>query len=189
MEPDARDAMHAANRRLSVMLAVSAFAMFGFGFALVPLYEVFCEATGLNGKTGSEVARVAGKSIPDSRWVTVEFNADVMPGLPWRFEPRLASVRVHPGQLVTAWFRIVNLADRPLAGRAIPSVSPPQAARHFRKVECFCFSQQTLKAGEQKDMPVTFIVNRELPDDVGTLTLSYAFFANKGTILALGDAP
>lgn len=187
MEQSTREIPQHANRRLAMKLGVAALVMFGFGFALVPLYDVFCNITGLNGKTGNETVRVASRTVPDSRWVTVEFNADVMPGLPWRFEPRLSSMRVHPGQLATAWFRIVNLADRTLAGRAVPSVSPPQAARHFRKIECFCFSQQTLKPGERKDIPVTFIVNRDLPEDVGTLTLSYAFFANKGTILALGD--
>ena len=174
-----------ANRRLAVRLGVAALAMFGFGFALVPLYDVFCQVTGLNGKTG-EAVRTAGNNVDASRWVTVEFNSDVMPGLPWRFEPRQHRVRVHPGERVTAWFTVKNVADRPLIGRAVPSVTPAIAASHFRKIECFCFSQQRLAAGEQKDMPVTFVVARELPAEVGVLTLSYAFFPNEKTVLAQG---
>lgn len=186
MEPHDTQPRPNANRRLAARLAVVALAMFGFGFALVPLYDVFCQVTGLNGKTGGAV-QTAGGNIDASRWVTVEFNGDVMPGLPWRFEPRQNKIRVHPGERVTAWFTVKNVADRPLIGRAVPSVTPPVAATHFRKIECFCFSQQRLAAGEQKEMPVTFVVARELPAEVGVLTLSYAFFPNVKTVLAQGD--
>lgn len=175
-----------ANRRLALKLAAAALAMFAFGFALVPLYNVFCAATGLNGKTGNEASPAKTLAAPDPRWITVSFNADVMPDLPWRFEARRSAMRVHPGELSIAWFRVRNLADKPLAGRAIPSVSPPLAASHFKKIECFCFSKQELQPGEQRDMPVSFVVKRDLPADVRSLTLSYAFFPNVGTNVALG---
>lgn len=112
-----------ANRRLAVKLGVAAGAMLGFGFALVPLYDVFCKATGLNGRTRDGTRNVAGR-VDLSRWVTVEFNGDVMPGLPWQFQPRLRRMRVHPGQLATAWFTTHNVADRPLGGAPCPASRP-----------------------------------------------------------------
>lgn len=172
-----------AIRRLALKLGVAALVMFGFAFAMVPFYDVFCQLTGLNGKTGN-AERVDVQAKADPRWVTVEFNSDVMPGLPWQFKPRLNKVRVHPGELVTAWFRVRNVADRPLDGRAVPSVSPPVAARYFRKIECFCFDRQQLKAGEERELPVTFVVSRDLPAEVGVITLSYAFFPSGGSLLA-----
>lgn len=176
-----------ANRSLALKLGAVSLAMFGFGFALVPLYNVFCKATGLNGRTADgALPAVRIEAVADPRWITVEFNTDVMPGLPWRFEPRQRALRVHPGEMATAWFHVKNLSDRPMVGRAIPSVSPPLAARHFRKIECFCFTRQALKPGEERDMPVTFVVNRYLPPEVTVFTLSYAFFPNQGTALALG---
>lgn len=164
-----------ANRRLALKLAGGALAMFGFGYALVPLYDAFCQVTGLNGKTG--VAAGNGAAV-DDRWVTVEFNGDVMPGLPWRFEPLQRKLRVHPGQAVSAAYRVTNLTGLATEGRAVPSVTPPQAARHFKKIECFCFERQRLAARETRQMPVTFVVSPELPAEIGVLTLSYAFFPN-----------
>ncbi|BCB27495.1 cytochrome c oxidase assembly protein [Sulfurimicrobium lacus] len=180
------DQLQRANRRLAMKLAAAALAMFGFGFALVPLYNVFCVATGLNGKTASTVQPAETVFVHDPRWITVAFNADVMPDLPWRFEARRSAMKVHPGELSIAWFRVKNLSDKPMVGRAVPSVSPPLAATHFKKIECFCFSKQELKPGEERDMPVTFVVKRDLPADVQSLTLSYAFFPNQGTVVALG---
>ncbi|MDD5330237.1 MAG: cytochrome c oxidase assembly protein [Sulfuricella sp.] len=177
-----------ANLAFALKLGLAAFAMFGFAYALVPLYDVFCQATGLNGRTGQTKA-ISAPSVVDARWVTVEFNGDVMPGLPWRFEPRLHKLRAHPGQATTAWYRVKNLADRPLGGRAVPSVTPPLAARYFAKLECFCFSRQRLNAGEEREMPVTFIISRDLPAEVSTLTLSYAFFPSETTTLVRGEKP
>lgn len=169
-----------ANRRLALRLGAGAVVMFAFCYALAPLYEVFCRATGANGFNGRTANAARATAVDTTRWVTVEFNGDVMPGLPWRFEPRLRQMRVHPGAQTSAMYRVTNIADRAVVGRAVPSVTPPQAARHFSKTECFCFSQQRLEAGETRDMPVTFVVNPELPPEVRVLTLSYAFFPNDG---------
>lgn len=162
-----------SNRRLALKLGAAALAMFGFGYALVPFYDAFCRITGFNGKS-DDTARIA--SVDATRWVTVEFNGDVMPGLPWRFEPLQQRMRVHPGEPVAAFYRATNLSGRASEGRAVPSVTPPQAARHFRKLECFCFQEQRLGAGESRQMPLTFVVSPDLPPQVMVLTLSYAFF-------------
>jgi cytochrome c oxidase assembly protein subunit 11 len=169
------EALASANRRLALKLLMAVFAAFGFAFALVPLYDVLCQATGLNGKTASAPDKVV-TGVDASRWVTVEFTGNVMPGLPWEFRPRQAKLRVHPGEIVLATYRVRNVTDRALAGQAIPSISPGIAARHFTKIECFCFRQQELKPGEARDMPLRFIVSRRLPPEVRTITVSYAFF-------------
>ncbi len=166
-----------ANRRVIMRLVVVVFAMFGFGFALVPLYDVFCQVTGLNGKTGvtdDRNARVGG--VDESRWVTVEFTGNATGGLPWEFRPAVAKMRVHPGQIADATYYARNTASRAMVGRAIPSVAPGRAAAHFKKTECFCFTEQVLDAGEFKEMPVRFVVDTDLPEEVHTITLSYAFF-------------
>lgn len=175
-----------AVRRLALKLAAAALVMFGFAYAMVPFYNVFCRLTGLNGQTAN-ASLTDAPATADARWVTVEFNSDVMPGLPWQFKPRLNEIRVHPGEPATAWFGVRNVADRLLDGRAVPSVSPPVAARYFRKIECFCFNQQRLKAGEAREMPVTFIVSRDLPAEVNVITLSYAFFPGGGSVPAQGE--
>jgi cytochrome c oxidase assembly protein subunit 11 len=152
-------------------------AALGFAVALVPLYNVLCEATGLDGKTSN--APLVSK-VDRSRWVTVEFTGNVMPGLPWEFEANQVRLRVHPGEPALATYRVRNMADRELVGQAIASVTPAVAARNFRKIECFCFSRQTLAPGESRDMPVSFVVSPDLPPEVETLTLSYAFFKVDG---------
>ncbi|MBK7421994.1 MAG: cytochrome c oxidase assembly protein [Propionivibrio sp.] len=176
-----------SHRQLLIkLLAVIALA-FAFGFALVPLYDVFCQVTGLNGKTGAKPGTLglAGiskpvtappSSIDRSRTVTVEFMGTVMPGLPWEMTPLTSSLDLHPGELQQAMFRVRNLSDKTIVGQAIPSVSPGLAAQHFEKLDCFCFAQQTLAPGETKDMPLTFIVKPELDKDIRTITLAYAFF-------------
>ena len=164
-----------ANRRVSLKLAGVALGMFVFGYALVPLYDVICEVTGLNGKTGRAEATV-GDKVDQERWVTVEFTGNSMSGLPWEFQALQKSVRVHPGEVAVAYYEVRNTAGEAITGQAVPSVAPNKAAMHFRKIECFCFSQQQLKAGEYKKMPVRFVVSADLPKDVSTVTLSYAFF-------------
>ena len=164
-----------ANRRVSLKLAGVALGMFVFGYALVPLYDVICEVTGLNGKTGRAEATV-GDKVDQERWVTVEFTGNSMSGLPWEFRALQKSVRVHPGEVAVAYYEVRNTAGEAITGQAVPSVAPNKAAMHFRKIECFCFSQQQLKAGEYKKMPVRFVVSADLPKDVSTVTLSYAFF-------------
>lgn len=165
-----------SNKRLVGILSLITLAMFGFGFALVPLYNLFCDITGLNGKTGVADARAVETSRVDtSRWVTVEFTGHVS-GLAWEFRPMQDKVRVHPGQAVVVKYYAHNRGIETAAGNAVPSVSPGEAAAHFKKVQCFCFTRQELKAGESREMPVQFLVEYDLPKEVKTLTLSYAFF-------------
>lgn len=155
-----------------MLLVAGAFA---FVFALVPFYDVICRATGLNGKSFDATASFPG-GVDSSRLVTVEFTATPMPGLSWEVRPEQARLRVHPGEPVQASYRVRNMAGTPLTAQAISSISPGLAARHLRKIECFCFYQQTLQPGEERLMPVSFILSPELPAETGTLTLSYAFF-------------
>lgn len=172
------------HRRLVVRLLLVVAAAFSFGFALVPLYDVLCRFTGLNGKTaggfaagGLEAARPAPPTRVDrTRTVTVEFTGIVMPGLSWDLRPLATHLDLHPGELQTATFLVRNHADHPVTGQAVPSVTPGQAAAHFDKIECFCFTQQTLLPGEARELPLAFIVKPELGTDVRTITLSYAFY-------------
>ncbi|MBT8061800.1 MAG: cytochrome c oxidase assembly protein [Gammaproteobacteria bacterium] len=163
-------------RMLTGKLLVMAVAMFGFGFLLVPLYDVFCEITGLNGKTENTAQMVS--EAPDlERLVTVEFTGTVNEGGPWEFAPAQARMRVHPGKLYATTFYARNLGDANVAGQAVPSVAPGQAAAYFRKTECFCFTRQEFAGGEAKDMPLRFILDPDLPKHVETVTLSYTMFA------------
>lgn len=151
--------------------------MFGFGFALVPLYDVFCDITGLNGKTGRVEAAVIGqKEVDTSRTIKVKFLANTGTGLPWQFKPVLTEMEIHPGQIYEALYQVSNRADRATAGQAIPSVSPTQASLHFNKTECFCFSQQELGANETREMPLRFVINHDIPEEIVEVTLSYTFF-------------
>ena len=166
-----------ANARLGRNLGLFAVAMFGFGFALWPLYNVLCEITGLNGKTGRLEQPAAAESPVDrSRLVTVEFTGHASTGLPWEFVPRVKKLDVHPGEVMEVMYYARNLADEPVTGQAVPSVAPGRAAAHFNKIECFCFTQQQLKPGEGREMPVRFVVDAKLPREVHTITLNYAFF-------------
>lgn len=164
------------NGRVIRRLLFVVVGMFGFGFALVPIYNVFCDLTGLNGKTSGRQADISDIQIDRSRLVTVEFIASVNHGLPWEFRPEVTKVKVHPGEPFTTSFYARNHADRSIVGHAVPSVAPGIAARHFRKTECFCFTEQLFKPGEGRDMPVQFVVDPELPEKVEVVTLSYTFF-------------
>ena len=164
-----------SNRRLGFKLLWIVGAALLFAFALVPLYDVLCKVTGLNGKTEGSAAS-ANVRVDTARWVTVEFTGNVMPGLGWNFYPKQASMRVHPGQIETALYEAKNITNEVVTGQAIPSVSPGLAALYFKKIECFCFQRQELKPGETKVMPLRFYVSPDLPKDVGAVTLSYAFF-------------
>lgn len=164
-----------SNRRLGFKLLWIVAAALLFAFALVPLYDVLCKITGLNGKPEGSAA-VISSSVDSSRWVTVEFTTNVMPGLGWNFHPKQASMRVHPGQIETALFEAKNITNEVVAGQAVPSVSPGIASAHFKKIECFCFQRQELQPGETKEMPLRFYVSPDLPKDVRAVTLSYAFF-------------
>ena len=176
-EPVLATSLQAANSRLTRKLWLVTLAMFGFGFVLIPLYSVFCQITGLNGKTGRiEAQALQTMAVDESRWVTVEFTASVNNGMPWEFKAKQTRMRVHPGATYAAAFYARNTAAETITGQAIPSGTPGQAASHFKKSECFCFERQQLKAGERKEMPVRFVIDRDLAPDVGTVTLSYTFF-------------
>lgn len=166
------------NQRSFARIALVAVAMFGFGYLLVPLYDVFCEITGLNGKTGQvDEAAVAARYQPDtSRLVTVQFVANHNIGMPWEFGPKQATMQVHPGQVYETAFTAYNPTAVDTVGQAVPSVAPGKASRYFNKTECFCFNNQPLAAGERKDMPLRFIVDPNMPKGVNTLTLAYTVF-------------
>jgi cytochrome c oxidase assembly protein subunit 11 len=173
----ARDARARFNAQTLGKLAVLAVAMFGFGFAMVPLYKKICEVTGINflTKTDQGAAEFARNTQVDrSRIVTVEFDANHHG--PWRFRPEKRSIDVHPGELVTIEYELVNTQSRDMAGQAIPSYAPAVSAQYFRKLECFCFKQQALEANQTRRFPVVFVVDPQLPPNVGTITLSYTFF-------------
>lgn len=158
-----------------------ALAMFGFGYAIVPLYKVFCDMTGINVLAlGDRFIESAGDSKPLntqvdlSRTVTLEFDANARG--PWRFKPEKNSLRVHPGELTTIMYEFQNMQGRRITAQAVPSYAPEQAGPNFHKVECFCFKEHTLEPGEKKSWPVVFVVDSDLPRDVKTITLSYTFF-------------
>jgi cytochrome c oxidase assembly protein subunit 11 len=180
-----------SHRKLVWKLLLIVALSFAFGFALVPLYDVFCKLTGLNGKTvglgGITTGMRTASPIDLQRIVTVEFTGTVMPGLAWEVEPVLTRLDLHPGELHQARYRVRNLSERTIVGQAVPSVSPGQAALNFEKLDCFCFRQQTLAPGETKELPLTFIVKPELDRDVRTITLSYAFFNLSEEKLAASD--
>ncbi len=155
--------------------------MFGFGFALVPLYDVFCDITGLNGKTNNEAYVSTTAHVDTSREIRVEFLANLNTDMPWEFEPVEKSVVVHPGVATKVTYIARNNTDKDIIGQAIPSVAPGLAAAYFKKTECFCFTEQVLKAGEVKEMPVVFIVDPAVDKDVNEITLSYTFFIKPGT--------
>jgi cytochrome c oxidase assembly protein subunit 11 len=167
-----------ANQQMLVKLLVVATLMFGFGFALAPFYRAICDALGLNNVIKSDI--VTNTGVDTTRSLTVELDANLRSDLPWTFTPLEKSVRVHPGELAQVTYEIRNNSGRPVTGQAIPSYGPQLAARHFKKLECFCFTQQTLAPGEVRRMPVTFVIDRDLPADVGTVTLSYTFFEVEG---------
>lgn len=168
-------------------LALLAVAMFGFGYVLVPLYNVFCDITGLNGKTGVISSAEAEKAgVDENRLVTVQFDTNVNGELPWAFKAQQYQVQVHPGQATDVFFVVENESDQPVTGQAIPSVTPNQASLYFNKTECFCFTQQTLAPKERKEMLVRFVVDPGLPKKISTLTLSYTFFMAPETSETVG---
>lgn len=165
------------NRRLVVKLGVIVVAMFGFGYLLVPFYEKICEVTGLRNIDRADA--VANTQVDPSRTVRIEFDTNLR-NLPWQFRALELSTNVHPGAVTQAMFEVVNMTDHPVTGQAIPSYGPRQAALYFKKIDCFCFSKQTLAPREKRDMPVVFVVDPKLPKDISTITLSYTFFEVEG---------
>ncbi|GGB90361.1 cytochrome c oxidase assembly protein [Pseudoduganella buxea] len=170
-EPEERE----SNRKLLGKLAVVAVMMFGFGYALIPVYRHLCEVLGLNQLTQKDgtVAAPTNTQIDKSRSITVELDSNVQGTL--RFRPTQRSVTVHPGEMATVVYEVVNSQSRPVTAQAIPSYAPQSATPHFKKVECFCFRQETLQANQAKQMPVVFYLDPALPKEVKTITLSYTF--------------
>ena len=166
------------------MLGV-ALAAFGFAFALVPLYRIACEKVfGVRLEQGP--AKVSADAVEkQERWITVQFDGGVNSKLPWKFKPEQATLRVQPGRQYEALYFASNEGDRAIVGNAVPSIAPARASGYFSKTECFCFTAQTLQAGESRDMPVRFIVDPDLPTDVKTITLSYTFYKNDAQTSAL----
>ena len=165
-------------------LVVVAFGMFGFGYALVPLYVAICEATGINilalgekelpGSGNARLATPQNSQLDTSRTITVEFDANARG--PWHFKPMQNSIQVHPGEMATVMYEFQNVQGRTMSAQAIPSYAPQQSGPHFNMVECFCYNQYTLAPGEKKQWPVVFVVDKKLSKDVTTITLSYTFF-------------
>lgn len=169
------------NIRMVGKLVVVAAGMFAFGYALVPIYKAICEMTGINvlalgdrNIPGATATLPANTQVDTSRTITVEFDANSRG--PWEFKPALRSIQVHPGELATVMYEFQNVQNRRMAAQAIPSYAPQQASAHFNKLECFCFNQYTLEAGEKKSWPVVFVIDPKLSKDVKTITLSYTFF-------------
>jgi len=170
------------NWKMVGKLGVITLGMFGFGYALVPIYKHICDALGINVLAISE-RQIPGQStagplkntqVDRTRTITVEFDTNVRG--PWKFKPAVRHIEVHPGELATVMYEFENVQDRTMAAQAIPSYAPKQSAAHFNKLECFCFNQYTLAPGERKEWPVAFVIDPKLPKDVNTITLSYTFF-------------
>ena len=189
-DTDDAAALRRDNLRIFGKLAVIVVAMFGFGYALVPIYNSICTALGINVLSLAELdvqggARAKPKSntqVDTSRTITIEFDANARG--PWEFHPAKRSVEVHPGELTTVMYEFKNVQNRTMAAQAIPSYAPMQAMPYFNKLECFCFNQYTLKPGESKQWPVVFVIDPKLSKDVKTITLSYTFFEVGGSVPA-----
>ena len=184
---DDRRALRQDNLRMVGKLAVVAGLMFGFGYALVPMYRAICDALGINVLSVAE-QKLPGRSGADalntqvdrSRLITVEFDANARG--PWQFKPERRSMQVHPGEMATVMYEFQNVQGRRMSAQAIPSYAPRQASSHFNKLECFCFNEYSLAPGERKSWPVVFVIDPKLPRDVKTITLSYTFFEVGGRV-------
>lgn len=164
------------HRSLMIKLVIIVIGMFGFGFALVPLYDVFCDLTGINGKTDNQANTYSAVMLDESRFVTVEFLTRTHTGMPWAFSSQTQKVKVHPGQLNEVTFYVRNPSNKAMVAQAIPSVSPGRAALYLNKTECFCFNQQPLSAGAEAEMPMRFYVDPQIPKDITYFTVQYTLF-------------
>ena len=189
LAPVAADASLAGdNRRMFGKLALVAALMFGFGYALVPMYRAICAALGINvlslaeQQTSGQAAASGSTQVDLTRTITVEFDANARG--PWDFKPAQRSIDVHPGELATVMYEFRNTQNRTMAAQAIPSYAPMQAMAHFKKIECFCFNEYMLAPGESRRWPVTFVIDPKLARDVRTITLSYTFFEVGGKVPA-----
>jgi cytochrome c oxidase assembly protein subunit 11 len=190
--PPPEDGLRRDNLRMVGKLAVVAALMFGFGYALVPMYRAICTALGINVlsvaelRTGERAPGAGNTQVDRSRTITVEFDANARG--PWDFKPAQRSIDVHPGELATVVYEFRNVQNRTMAAQAIPSYAPQQAMAHFNKLECFCFTEHVLQPGQSKQWPVAFVIDPKLPKDVKTITLSYTFFEVGGKVPAAPQA-
>lgn len=186
-----QEGVQRANQRLLKRMVLIGVVMFGFSFALIPLYNVVCDALGLNGRfveiekgqyDAAQQAELAKTRVIDkSRMVTVQFVASRNQNLQWEFHPQQATMKVHPGEVKNVSYFAKNLTGKTVVAQAVPSLSPGMAVKYFSKIECFCFKQQTFQSGESREMPLQFVVDQDLPKDINTITISYTFFdTNKG---------
>ncbi|NND80870.1 MAG: cytochrome c oxidase assembly protein [Gammaproteobacteria bacterium] len=166
-------------KKLVVQLTLVAVVMFGFGYALVPLYEAFCRITGFGGKTDVIAEAMAAQAVPSDRSIAVTYTSHSHTSLPWEFKPVSKGLDVKPGEIHEAVFYVKNYSNRPITGMSTFNVTPPRAGFHFKKTECFCFTQQVLQPGEEKEMLVRYMLDPAMPEDVLELTLSYTFFDNE----------
>lgn len=165
-----------SNRRIIVIIVLVALGMFGLGFAMVPLYNVFCEVTGLSGKIRAEAAIEKPQGIDETREVTMEFVTALNQDTPLNFRVETPKLKIHPGQYYTVRFHAENLTDQVVTARAIPSVAPGTATQFLEKVECFCFSEQRFEPHQHRVLPVRFVIDAALPAEIRDITLSYTFF-------------
>jgi cytochrome c oxidase assembly protein subunit 11 len=165
------------NMQLAYRLAGVAVLFSALGFGMVPLYDVICKWTGINGKTNAQaVAAISNTQVDSSRWVTVQFLSHSMPGVGLNFKPEQFSMRVHPGEMVYTHYVVENMSRQAFVGQAIPSVTPANGASYLQKVECFCFNQQTFGPNEVRNLPIVFYISNDIDPNLGTVTLSYTFF-------------
>ena len=191
---DKKQPKHLSNKRstkkLTGYLVLSVVAMFGFGFALVPLYDVMCDALGINGKTNTVSAVQPQGMQPDySRTVRVEFMSHIKPDMPWQFSPEVQVLEVHPGEVIQTNYIAKNLSGASLVGQAVPSVSPGMGATYFNKMECFCFNQQPLDGFKSAEMGLIFYIEPDIPDSIHTLTLSYTLFNITSEVVGESSSP
>jgi cytochrome c oxidase assembly protein subunit 11 len=173
--PEPSHTKNAESRSLVLRLLLMTVAMFGFGFLMVPIYDVFCEVTGLGGKTNTTAAVVA-QPAKTGHEIRLEFDTTVNQYAPWEFESELDGMTVKAGGMYEAMFVARNLSEREKIAQAVPSVSPQQAAKYFKKLDCFCFTTQEFAGLEEKQMPVRFVIDSDIPEYIDTITLSYTFF-------------
>lgn len=177
MSAEASTALQQDNRRLGFRLLLVAIAFGGLGFAMVPLYDVICRITGLNGRTNATaIAADKNTQVDMTRMVNVEFLSHTMPGVGLVFKPEQFTMRVHPGEVMHTTYTVTNTSKEVFVGQAVPSVTPAVAAPYLQKIECFCFDQQTFQPGEVRTMPVVFVIKPDMSRELGTVTLSYTFF-------------
>lgn len=167
--------LRSSNRRVVLMTGAAVVLMFGFGFAMVPLYDVFCQVTGFGGRALQSTATAPAR-IDEDREITVEFVASVGKHAYMEFRPKVAKMKIRPGQYVQTSFIATNLNRTPITGRAIYNVAPAEGSLYFHKTECFCFTEQAFKAGEEREMPLVFSISPDLPDNIRTISLSYTFY-------------